>query len=162
MKLCALRLSLSAVVLAGSPLGLAQHIDLMNAPLPAAVANADGNAVVTAATETATPGARMRLLDWAGIGAGAVLRTLDYTTTEKGMEYPDRVHEAILPTALVKNKAAFASFEAGTVALNYGAYRLLVRHNLRSLALVSQYMYLSIMTGQVAKNYQVLGKARAH
>jgi hypothetical protein len=72
------------------------------------------------------------------------------------------VHEAILPTALVKNKAAFASFEAGTVALNYGAYRLLVRHNLRSLALVSQYMYLSIMTGQVAKNYQVLGKAHAH
>jgi len=97
-------------------------------------------------------------LDWSGLAAAATLRGLDYYTTEKALEYPRYAHEAQLPEALVKNKPAFAAFQAGTVVLNYGAYRLLVRHNMRSLARASQFVYVGIMTGQVASNYQVLGR----
>lgn len=98
----------------------------------------------------------LHLYDWSMIGAAATLRGLDWATTESAMARPQYFHEDILPTALVKNKAAFAGFQAGTVALNYGAYKLLLRHNMRSLARVSQYMYVGVMGFQVAHNYQTL------
>jgi hypothetical protein len=101
----------------------------------------------------------MNLLDWSMIGAASALRVLDFTSTEKALTEPQYFHEAILPNALVKNKPAFAAFEGGTVALNYEAYRFLVHHNKRSLARVSQYMYVGVMTFQIAHNYQTLGQA---
>jgi hypothetical protein len=91
------------------------------------------------------------------LGAAASLRVLDFTSTEKALSQPQYFHEAILPQALVKNKPGFAAFQAGTVVLNYGAYRLLVRHHMRSVAQVSQYVYVGAMTFQVAHNYQLLG-----
>jgi hypothetical protein len=149
--------------------------ELDSAPLPAtplavhaaksasAAPDATGSAatdpsVVNTLREPVHSPERLHLFDWSMIGAASTLRALDYVTTEKGLEHPQSAHEAILPAALVKNKPAFAGFEAGSVVLNYGAYRLLVRHNLRSIARVSQYMYVAVMTGQIAKNYQVLGK----
>lgn len=104
---------------------------------------------------------RMGFLDWSMLGAAATLRVLDYTSTEKALTEPQYYHEAQLPEALVKNKPAFAAFEAGTVAVNYEAYRFLVRHNRRSLARASQYLYVGVMTFQVAHNYQTLGQIPA-
>jgi hypothetical protein len=99
---------------------------------------------------------RLHFMDWSLLGAAAALRALDYTSTEAAMARPQYFHEDILPSALVHNKAGFAAFQAGTVAVNYEAYRFLVRHNRRSLARLSQYMYVSVMTFQVAHNYQTL------
>lgn len=104
----------------------------------------------------------MGFLDWSMLGAAATLRVLDYTSTEKALGEPQSFHEAMLPNALVKNKPAFAAFEGGTIALNYEAYRFLVHHNKRSLARVSQYMYVGVMTFQVAHNYQTLGQVPAN
>ena len=64
----------------------------------------------------------------------------------------------MLPNGLVKNKPAFAAFEAGTVAVNFEAYRFLVRHNKRGLARAAQYVYVGAMTFQIAHNYQTLGQ----
>jgi hypothetical protein len=100
----------------------------------------------------------MNLLDWSMIGAASALRVLDFTSTERALTQPQYFHEAVLPNALVKNKPAFAAFQAGTVAVNYEAYRFLVKHNKRSLARVAQYMYVGAMTFQVAHNYQTLGQ----
>lgn len=99
----------------------------------------------------------LHLYDWSMIGAAGVFRGLDWATTESAMARPQYFHEDILPTALVKSKPGFAAFQAGTVALDYGAYKYLVRHNLRSLARASQYMYVGVMAFQVAHNYQTLG-----
>lgn len=141
-----------------------QTAALVEAPLPVTPDNS-GSAtpmgfVIAAPSQPRTP--RLHLFDWTLLGAAATLRVLDYTSTEKGLADPAHFHEAILPTALVENKLAFAAFEAGTVAVNYGAYRLLVRHNMRSLARMGQYLYVGIMTAQVAKNYQFLGEVPAH
>jgi hypothetical protein len=184
MKLCALPIlslpilallvTVSAVAQSSSAQSSAQVAELASAPLPAAplpatpVAVHAGNAmtdadpaVVNTLREPRPAPERLHLIDWSMIGAGATLRALDYVTTQKGMEHPQYVHEGILPAALVHNKPAFAGFEAGTVVLNTGAYRLLVRHNMRSIARISQYLYVGVMTGQVAKNYQILGKIPA-
>jgi hypothetical protein len=87
---------------------------------------------------------------------------MDYTSTEKALTEPQYFHEAQLPQALVKNKPAFAAFEAGTVGVNYFGYRLLVHHNMRSLARISQYVYVSALTVQVSHNYQLLGNVPAN
>lgn len=105
---------------------------------------------------------RLHFLDWSLIGAAAVLRGLDYTSTESALARPQYFHEDVLPSALVENKPAFAAFQAGTVAVNYEAYKFLVRHNRRSLARLSQYMYVGIMTFQVAHNYQTLSNYPAN
>lgn len=102
------------------------------------------------------------MLDWSLLGAAAATRVLDFTSTEKALTEPQYFHEAILPNALVKNKPAFAAFQAGTVAVNYEAYRFLVHHNMRSIARVSQYMYVGVMTFQVAHNYQLLANPPAN
>lgn len=160
-------LSLLALVL---PCG-AQSVALLDAPLPAAAMAADpggssgsalGGYAIVHAPQPPQTRPRLHVLDWSMIGAAATLRVLDYTSTEEALAHPQYYHEAILPQALVKSKPGFAAFQAGTVALNYGAYRLLVRHNLRSLARASQYLYVGIMAGQVAHNYQLLGEMPAN
>lgn len=101
---------------------------------------------------------RLKFMDWTMLGAASALRVLDYTSTEKALSEPQYYHEAMLPTALVENKPAFAAFQAGTVAVNFEAYRFLVRHNKRSLARAAQFVYVGAMTFQVAHNYQTLGQ----
>jgi len=104
---------------------------------------------------------QLKLMDWTLISAATVTRVLDYTSTEKALADPSHFREAMLPTKLVENKAAFAAFEAATVGVNYTAYRLLVRHHMRPLARVAQYVYVSGMTFQVTRNYQQLGSVPA-
>ena len=141
---------------------------LVNAPLPAVAPGAQpGEAFSSSAmggvypvrapqVEEKKPG--LKLLDWSMLGAAATLRALDYTSTEKALTRPNYYHEAELPQGLVKNKPAFAAFEAGTVALNYGAYRYLVRHDRRGLARAAQFVYVGAMTFQISHNYQTLGQ----
>ena len=144
---------------------------LANAPLPNVASDAQpGEAFSSSAmgvypvrqpqVREKPPG--MNLLDWSMIGAASALRVLDFTSTEKALTEPQYYHETVLPQALVKNKPAFAAFEGGTVALNYEAYRFLIHHNKRSLARVSQYMYVGVMTFQIAHNYQTLGQVPAN
>lgn len=104
---------------------------------------------------------KLKVLDWTLLGAASITRVLDYTSTEQALKDPAHFREAMLPTKLVENKAAFAAFEAATVGVNYTAYRLMVRHHMRSLARVAQYVYVSGMTFQVARNYQTLGSVPA-
>ncbi|MGA7524428.1 MAG: hypothetical protein WBW84_18390 [Acidobacteriaceae bacterium] len=104
---------------------------------------------------------KLRMLDWSLIGAASMLRVLDYTSTEKALADPQHFQEAMLPTALVENKPAFAAFEAATVGVNYTAYRLLVRHHMRSLARIAQYAYVGGMAFTVTRNYQALGSVPA-
>ena len=165
MKFSALSsLAVATVCLAPALPSHAQTAELAEAPLPAAPvaahpgAPADPSGVMVVEAPAPARPRRLHLMDWTLLGAAAALRTLDFTSTEKGLEYPQSLHEGNLPTALVRNKPGFAGFEAGAVVLNYGAYHLLVRHNLRSLARISQYMYVGVMTGQVAKNYQLIGE----
>lgn len=140
---------------------------LVNAPLPnAVVSDASPEGFSSSAmgvypvrapqVQEKAPG--LKLLDWSMLSAAATLRVLDYTSTEKALTEPQYYHEAMLPSALVKDKPAFAAFEAGTVAVNYGAYRFLVRHNKRSLARAAQYVYVGAMSFQIAHNYQTLGQ----
>jgi hypothetical protein len=142
---------------------------LVNAPLPSAAvssaqpgeafsSSAMGGVYPVRAPQVQEQKPRMNVLDWSMLGAAATLRVLDYTSTEKALTEPQYYHEAMLPNALVKDKPAFAAFEAGTVAVNYGAYRFLVRHNRRSLARAAQYVYVGAMTFQIAHNYQTLGQ----
>lgn len=164
-----LLLSLPAFVLSLAFTSSAQTtMALVDAPAPAADSSssllsdpAGGSSAFISVQQVPTPDAehkqRLHLYDWSMIGAAAVLRGLDFASTESAMSRPQYFHEDILPSALVHNKPAFAAFQAGTVAVNYEAYKYLVHHNLRSLARVSQYMYVGVMTFQVAHNYQTLG-----
>jgi hypothetical protein len=142
-----------------SPSAPLAESSLPSAPLPIATAEpsaATGSIVLAPPPAPVRP--RLHFLDWAMLGAASTLRVLDYTSTEQALSHPQYLHEAILPTALVSNKPAFAAFQAGTVVVNYVAYRLLVRRHLRSLARASQYVYVSAMTWQVAHNYQLIGR----
>ncbi|HEX4036935.1 MAG TPA: hypothetical protein VHX37_02670 [Acidobacteriaceae bacterium] len=144
-----------------------QTIALVDAPMPINSSSsllpepAAGTPAFMPVARTPLPTAeqkpRLDFLDWSLIGAAAALRGLDWASTESALARPQYFHEAVLPNALVRNKAGFAAFQAGTVAVNYEAYKFLVRHNRRSLARLSQYMYVGIMTLQVAHNYQTLG-----
>ena len=144
----------TTVALVDAPTPIASSSSLLSDP-------AGGSSAFISVQQVPTPDAehkqRLHLYDWSMIGAAAVLRGLDFTSTESAMSRPQYFHEDILPAALVRNKPAFAAFQAGTVAVNYEAYKYLVHHNLRSLARVSQYMYVGVMTFQVAHNYQTLG-----
>ena len=166
--------SLSVLVVLLAVDAQAQRAMLIDAPLPsestsslAANLNHEsltpGPAPMLAFAVTPEPQAKIQApplnwLDWSGIGAAAALRVLDYTSTETALTYPQYFHENMLPTALVKNKPGFAAFQAGTVALNFEAYRVLVRHHRRSLALMSQSLYVGAMGYQVGSNYQLLGR----
>jgi hypothetical protein len=141
---------------------------LVNAPLPNATvsgaepgeafsSSAMGGVYPVRAPQVQEKKPRLNLVDWSMLGAAATLRVLDYTSTEKALTEPQYYHEAMLPNALVKNKPAFAAFEAGTVAVNYEAYHFLARHNKRSLARAAQFVYVGAMTFQIAHNYQTLG-----
>ncbi len=140
---------------------------LANAPLPNVASDAQpGDAFSSSAMgvfpveapQTQEKKPRLNPLDWSLLGASATLRVLDFTSTEKALTQPQYYHEAMLPQGLVKNKPAFAAFQAGTVALNFEAYRYLVRYNRRPLARVAQFAYVGAMSLQIAHNYQVLGQ----
>jgi hypothetical protein len=156
---------LSFLCLASCP--AQQTAMLANAPLPNVASDAQpgddfsGSAMgvfPVEAPQVQEKKPRLNLLDWSLLGATATLRALDFTTTEKALTEPQYYHEAMLPNGLVKNKPAFAAFQAGTVALNFEAYRYLVRHNHRPLARVAQFAYVGVMSMQIAHNYQVLGQ----
>jgi len=151
--------------------GRAQETALLEAPAPSLASSSSalpsapgfmpGVYPVERAPQTVEIKPNLNLLDWTLVGAASALRVLDYTSTEKALADPTHFHEAMLPTKLVENKPAFAAFEAATVGANYVAYKMLVRHHMRSLAQVAQYVYVSGMTFQVAHNYETLASVPA-
>jgi hypothetical protein len=129
--------------------------------LPGNAAFASGYYPVERAPQAVKIEPKLKVLDWSLLGAASMLRVLDYTSTETALADPTHFHEAMLPTKLVENKAAFAAFQAATVGVDYTAYRLLVRHHMRSLARVAQCAYVGGMAFQVTRNYQALGSIPA-
>jgi hypothetical protein len=134
---------------------------LSSSALPGNSAFAAGYYPVERAPQPVIVEPKLKVMDWTLIGAASMLRVLDYASTEKALADPQNFREAMLPTKLVENKAAFAAFQAATVGVNYTAYRLLVRHHMRPLARAAQYVYVSGMAFQVARNYQALGSVPA-
>ena len=168
MKLPLAALFLPVLSLACVATCSAQQTAMLNAPLPNAASDGEPGLAFSSSAmggvypvraprmEEKKPG--LHILDWSMLGAAATLRALDYTSTEKALTEPNYYHEAELPQGLVKNKPAFAAFEAGTVAVNFEAYRFLIRHDKRGLARAAQFVYVGAMTFQIAHNYQTLGQ----
>ncbi|HEX4310573.1 MAG TPA: hypothetical protein VHZ25_11135 [Acidobacteriaceae bacterium] len=100
----------------------------------------------------------MSAYDWSLLGAAAALRFLDYRTTVEFTEDPADFREVELPQALVRSRAALGAFEASTVVVNYVAYRALVGHHHRKIAQVGQSIYVGVMAGTVAWNYDQLNQ----
>jgi hypothetical protein len=61
-------------------------------------------------------------------------------------------HGDELPTTLVKNKVAFAGFEAGVSALSILAQYEMIRHARRKLAWLGQAIDVGFVGGTVANN----------
>jgi len=99
----------------------------------------------------------LTLYDSGLLTAAGVLRFLDYKTTEKCASDPANFHEEELPESLVRNKPAFAAFEAGTVAANYFAYRLVARRH-RTLARLGQYINIGSIGWAVGGNYTAIAQ----
>lgn len=142
----------------------AQHTVLVNAPEPAAPVSrcaepADSVAIQPdSAGLEGRPAATLSAGDWSSIGVAATFRVLDYTTTEKAMAHPQEFHEVLLPSGLVRNRAGFAAFQASTVAVDYYAYRICIRHGLRTFAVRTQWIYNLSLLYPVIENYRVLAK----
>jgi hypothetical protein len=95
-------------------------------------------------------------LDWGLLGGSALFRFLDYKSTVKCMSDPANFHEVELPNALVHNDPGFAAFEASTVAVNYYAYRLFLKHHHPAMARLGQSINLAAMGWTVGRNYYEL------
>jgi hypothetical protein len=104
------------------------------------------------------PRTRYAAEDWGELGAIAALRFGDYKSTVKALSDPANFHEAELPNALVHDHPGFAAFEAGTVVVNYYAYRFLVRRDHRTLARLGQYVNIGCVAWTVGNNYYGLHK----
>jgi hypothetical protein len=139
---------------------------LVNAAEPALTAlhgvpaPGSGPAAIRAATLRAAPIEREKIgaYGWSLLGAAAGLRLFDYRTTVAFTQDPAHFREVELPQALVRNRAALGAFEASTIAVDYFAYRALVGRHHRRMAQVGQSIYVGVMAGTVAWNYDQLNQ----
>jgi hypothetical protein len=90
------------------------------------------------------------------------VHTADYITTEKCVHtsqvqeaagYPGICHEALLPDALVENKAGFAAYEAVTAGAEIYAQILLEKHHHVRIARIAQLANIVGSAFIVAHNY---------
>jgi hypothetical protein len=156
------------LLLAVLPLNCPGQEVLANALEPAGIAlrtmpgpgSGPGSGAIRAVPARAAPVERekMSAYDWSLLGAAAALRFLDYRTTVQFTEDPADFREVELPRALVRSRAALGAFEASTVVVNYFAYRSLVGHHHRKMAQVGQSIYIGVMAGTVAWNYDQLNQ----
>jgi hypothetical protein len=83
-------------------------------------------------------------------------RVLDFTSTEQCIRRPAaQCHEVELPSALVRNKAAFATFEVGTASLSLFEQIYLTKHGHRTMAHVVQGANAAFMGFVVTHNYKL-------
>lgn len=94
------------------------------------------------------------------IAADASARALDWASTEQFLR--DNGYEAVLPDGLVRNKPAFAIFEAGMVAgmvgIEYWAYR---KHR-RRWGYVPQILDAGLTFNSVRSNYAQISQIQKH
>jgi len=140
-----------------------QQTALVNAPDPTPPPTREtfSSSSVPAASSAITPVPILRtetkpglaFQDWTLLGAAATLRFFDYKSTVQCVSDPIHCKEIQLPRALAHNKPALGAFEAGTVAANYYACRLLIRHDHRTMARVGQSIYTGAMAFTIGHNY---------
>jgi len=83
-------------------------------------------------------------------------RALDFASTSECLRRAaSQCHEVELPTALVRNKAAFATFEVGTASLSLFEQYYLTRHGHRKMARVIQGANAGFMGFVVSHNYKL-------
>jgi hypothetical protein len=158
-----------------------QQMALMNAPEPAAASASSSSTLASgdpplagmtgsSASAILPVGRRPALdqrvglapADWVLLGAGAALRLLDYKSTVKAMSDPADFREDELPNALVHCRPGLGAFEAGTVVVNYYAYRLFVEHRHRRMARWGQIANLAALGWTVGRNYYELNEYWPH
>ena len=144
---------------------LGQQVALLNAPDPAlnssftsSSSSASASAIIPVRRPAPEQMPRLAPTDWALLGTGAMLRFLDYKSTVKCMSDPANFREVELPQALVHNQPALGAFEAGTVVVNYYAYRFLVERRHRKLARLGQAINIGVMAFTVGRNYYELNE----
>lgn len=167
MKFSFYRAALLGALMASSCQAQTALVDAPELPLPSSASNEmrsglRGSEPVRAVTVAALPAVRrgeirLEWTDWGLIGTAAVLRVLDYTSTETCMAHPGIFQEQILPSALVDNKTTFAAFEGSTVVADYYAYRYLARHH-RAAVRTGQAIYDGMMGTAVSINYYGIHK----
>jgi hypothetical protein len=98
------------------------------------------------------------IVDWSLAGSVVAARALDWTSTERCLHRPwQPCHEGELPTALVKNEAGFAAYEAGVSALSILAQYEMTRHGHRRLARLGQGIDVASIGYTVVHNYRLAG-----
>jgi hypothetical protein len=147
-----------------------QEIALVNAPEPAlhtpepvlggssSLSGSASGAIMPVRVPRTVMKPRLAIEDWSLLGAGAVLRFLDYKSTVKSMSDPANFREVELPQALARNKPGLGAFEASTVVANCYAYRFLVKRNHRTLARLGQWVNIGAMGWTVGRNYYELNE----
>ncbi|MFP5230654.1 MAG: hypothetical protein ACLGXA_23810 [Acidobacteriota bacterium] len=167
--LCA---SLLLMFASASSISRGQEVALIDAPEPT-FSSTSGSAFSSSSLTFAAPAAAaivsprrplparsqgLTFTDWTLLGSAAALRFLDYKSTVKCMSDPANFREVELPNALVHNRPALGAFEAGTVVLNYYAYRLFTGHHHRTLARLGQTINLGALAWTVGRNYYELNE----
>jgi hypothetical protein len=98
------------------------------------------------------------IVDWSLAGSVVAARALDWSSTEQCLRRPfQQCREDELPTALVKNEAGFAAYEAAVSALSILAQYELTRHGHRRLARLGQGIDGASIGYTVVHNYRMAG-----
>jgi hypothetical protein len=108
------------------------------------------SAPVAVAVKTPVFGA----VDGSLAGSVVVARALDWTSTEECLRHP-WCTETELPSALVKNKAGFAAFEAGVSGLSILAQYEMTRRGHRRWARLGQSIDVGSIGYTVMHNYRI-------
>lgn len=157
--------------------GISQQVALLDAPEPtlnASSSSLSGSSLGSSFASSSSPASASAIMpvrrpapeqkpgfaptDWTLLGAGAMLRFLDYKSTVKCMSDPANFREVELPQALVHNRPALGAFETGTVVVNYYAYRFLIERRHRKLARLGQAINIGVMAFTVGRNYYELNE----
>jgi hypothetical protein len=119
-------------------------------------ARAESSSLPNAPAPVTAPSVHLGVVDYSLAAAIVSERLLDFTSTEQCIRRPAaQCHEVELPTALVRNKAAFAAFEAGTASLSPLEQYELTKHGHRKLAWAIQGANAAFMGFVVSHNYKL-------
>jgi hypothetical protein len=118
--------------------------------------HAESSSLPNAPTATTVNKPLFGVMDYSLVATIVSERVLDFTSTEECIRRPAaQCHEVELPTALVRNKAAFAAFEAGTASLSLFEQYELTKHGHRKLAWAIQGANAAFMGFVVSHNYKL-------
>jgi hypothetical protein len=120
----------------------------------ATAARAESSSLPSAPTPVAAP--HFDVVDYSLAATIISERLLDFTSTEECVRRPAaQCHEVELPSALVRNKVAFAAFEVGTASLSLFEQYQLSKRGHRKLAWAIQGANAGLMAFVVSHNYRL-------